>query len=215
MNARRFCRYSREGFTLVELLVVLAIIAILSASAISVFRGVTSALSLSTGTQMLLSELTIARQTALTLDESVQLRFYTYPDSTGATTTSEYQAFQSFSVKTGTSGTVYTPVEKINYLPPNLMISSSTTAGYSSAPLAGGTTSSPAPTDPAIPVNGIGLTYKYVSLTFKSSGAIDPVPAGSTVWMTIHEKKYASSVPINFTTINIDPSNGRVRIYQP
>jgi uncharacterized protein (TIGR02596 family) len=200
---------------MVELLVVLAIIALLSVATVSTFRSVTSALSLSGGTQMLLSELTIARQTALTLDESVQLRFYTYPDSTGATSTSEYQAFQSFSVKTGTSGFVYTPVDKIVYLPSSIMISSSTTAGYSSAPLAGGTTSSPVATDPFISINGIGHNYQYVSLTFKSSGAIDPVPSGSTVWMTLHEKRYVSSVPVNFTTINIDPSNGRVRIYQP
>lgn len=189
----------------------MAIVAILTAAAVSAFRSVNSSLNLTTASQMVTNELTTARQTALTLDEAVQVRFYQYPDITGATTTSEYQAMQTFSFKNG----VYTPLDKITYLPRNIMISSNTT--YSS-PLGGDSTSSPATTDPSILANNIGQSYKYDSLTFKSNGAIDPAPSTTTgTWyITLYEKKYAiSGTPVNFITINLDGVDGRVRVFQP
>ncbi len=134
---------------------VLAIVAILTALSVAGFRSMWTALNLSSATQAISSELATARQTALTLNETVQVRFYQFPDSTGATTNKEFQAVQSFRT---TDNTTYTALDKIVYLPSNIMISSNAT--YSS-PLGSATATPAASTDPAINVNGIGTGYSY------------------------------------------------------
>jgi uncharacterized protein (TIGR02596 family) len=201
-------RGASNGFTLVELLTVMTIIVILTALTVWGYRGISTALSLSAASQAVTSELTMARQTALALNENVEIRFYQYPDCTGATTTVEYQAMQSFSSK---DNGMSTPLDKITFFPPNIMISASST--YSS-PL-GSTTATPAvASDPAIQVNGVGHSYSYVSASFTSNGTLDPQVA--SWFVTVLEKKYAAGgSPVNFTTITVDPLNGRIHQFRP
>jgi len=204
------------GFTLVELLVVLAVISIVSTLAVMAFRGVNSALNLSGATQQVSAELTNARQTALTLDETVQVRFYQFPDSTGSSATQEFQAMQTFETRDNPPQ----PIDKIVYLPSNIMISSS---GTYSPPLnpANVTATTPVATDPAINLNGIGRNYTYVAVAFKSNGTID-TSAYTGSWytgswfITLFEKKYATATQlVNYTTVSMDPQDGRLRIFQP
>jgi uncharacterized protein (TIGR02596 family) len=205
-----------RGFSLVEMLVVLAVISIVATMAIMAFRGVNSALNLSSASQQVAAELTNARQTALTLDETVQVRFYQFADVTGATTTKEYQAMQMFQTRVSPP----TPLDKITYLPSNIMISSS---GTYSPPLASSNVppTTPLTTDPAINLNGIGQNYTYTAITFKSNGTIDTTAyTGSwfsgSWFITMFEKKYASATQlVNYTTVSIDPQDGRLRIFQP
>lgn len=199
---------SSRAFTLVELLVVMTIVIVLGSLSVTGMRSLTTSLGLSSATQALISELTTARQTALSLDETVQVRFYQFPDSTGVTPTKEYQAIQSFRTK---DGLTYTPLDKVVYLPPNIMISPNTT--YSS-PLGSTTATNAATTDPTLMVNGIGNNYSYVGVNFKSNGTIDPQV--SAWFVTLYEKKYGTTgTPVNFTTVSVDPQNGRLRLFQP
>jgi len=207
----------RRGFSLVEMLVVLAVISLVATMTIMAFRGVNSALNLSSASQQVSAELTNARQTALTLDETVQVRFYQFPDVTGASTTKEFQAMQTFQSR---DSVTFTPLDKITYLPSNIMISSS---GSYSPPLASAnvTPATPSATDPAINLNGIGQNYTYIALAFKSNGTIDTTAYTGTwftgTWfITMFEKKYASATQlVNYTTVSIDPQDGRLRIFQP
>ncbi|MEI9998884.1 MAG: hypothetical protein WDO13_06805 [Verrucomicrobiota bacterium] len=52
-------------------------------------------------------------------------------------------------------------------------------------------------------------------MNFKSNGTIDP--AVSSWFVTVLEKKYAATgaTPVNFTTVSVDPENGRLRTFQP
>jgi uncharacterized protein (TIGR02596 family) len=205
-----------RGFTLVELLVVLAVISIVSTLTIMAFRGVNSALNLSSATQEISAELTNARQTALTLDETVQVRFYQFPDTTGASTTKEFQAMQTFETRDNPP----LPLDKIVYLPSNIMISGS---GTYSPPLSSSnvTPTTPAASDPLINLNGVGQNYTYVAISFKSNGTIDTTAYTGTWYtgswfITLFEKRYASATQlVNYTTVSIDPQDGRLRIFQP
>jgi len=205
--------------------VVLAIIGIITTVSVSALVGVNSALNLSTAAQTIMSEITLARQTALTYSETVEVRFYYYTDS--HTNTSQYQAVQTYST---TDGTNFTQLDKISYLPTNIMIDQTTKAastalsypfGEASATL--NPTYTPNTTTGAAPIPGtIGLGYTYKSLRFKIDGSVDYVPGTSpwppsTWFITLYEKKYAStpSSAKNFITVSVDSTNGRVRMFQP
>ena len=202
-NADAGTHYLVGGFTLVELLVVMAIIAVLAAASVTAFRSVSSALGLSTAGQVVASEITTARQTALTFSEEVEVRFYFYPDPvTGA---SQFNAVQSFST---TDGTNFTQVDRMSYMPASIMIavspggsSTATALSYPFADNGNGTTSTP-PSSTVNPtyqvtasgtasatingslttINGVqtipgtvGLTYYYKVLRFKPGGSVDYV----------------------------------------
>jgi len=239
-RARR--REDGLGFTLVELLVVMAILAILAAASVAGFRSVSSALGLSTAGQLITSEITTARQTALTYSETVEVRFYYYMDS--YTGTSQYQAIQSFSTQDGVN---YTQMDRMSFLPSNIMISQTT--GTSTTALSypfGESNTTVNPTyqvsatgtvtlnGSTTTINGVqtiaalaGQGYQYKSLRFKPGGSIDFVipssgaPSGwpPTSWyITLFEKKYASAANANiknFITVNVDATDGRVRTFQP
>jgi hypothetical protein len=82
------------------------------------------------------------------------------------------------------------------------------------------TPTTPISTDPFINLNGIGQNYTYVAVAFKSNGTIDTT-ALSGSWtgswfITLFEKKYVSATNlVNYTTVSIDPQDGRLRIFQP
>ena len=176
------------------------------------------------------SEITTARQTALTYSETVEVRFYLYTDS--ITNAAQYQAIQSFST---TDSVNFTQLDKINYFPVNIMINqslgtSTTALSYPLVETAGTPPVSPSytpngsvnliqngavttPTSsgapPTIPAGSLTYTYKY--LRFKPSGTIDYVipisgaPAGwppATWYITLHEKKYYATV----TTLGLTPN---------
>ena len=219
------------GFSLVELLAVMAIIAIIAAASISTFQGSTAAFNLSNAAQLITSEITTARQTALTYSETVEVRFYLYTDP--ITNATQYQAIQSFST---TDSVNFTQLDRISYFPVNIMIdqisgTSTTALSYplvetaGSPPVSptytpnglvnliqnGATTTATSSGAPAtIPGGGVAYSYKY--LRFKPSGAIDYViplsgaPAGwppASWYITLHEKRYYATVTTLAATPNI------------
>lgn len=235
MNRRfsiyRLRKQAPAGFTLVELLIVMAILAIITATSVSAFRSVSAALGLSTAGQLITSEIITARQTALTYSQTVEVRFYYYTDS--YTGQSQYQSVQTFSTRDGIN---FTQLDRISFLPPNIMISHST--GTSTTALSypfgeSNTTVNPMTTPTAatgaLSIPGtVGMGYTYKVLRFKPGGSVDyvipstgAVPTGwpPTSWyITLFEKKYASasnSAIKNYITINVDSTDGRVRTFQP
>jgi len=73
---------SREGFTLVEMLVVLAIIAILSVLALPSIKGVLGSMDMKGAVNIVTSQLELARQTATTRNTQVEVRIYQDPNVT-------------------------------------------------------------------------------------------------------------------------------------
>ena len=68
--------HDRSAFTLIELLVVMGIIGILAVAVVSGGNSVTSGLNLSGGAGMVVDNLANARQTAMSRNVSVQVRFF-------------------------------------------------------------------------------------------------------------------------------------------
>ncbi|MEI9998944.1 MAG: prepilin-type N-terminal cleavage/methylation domain-containing protein [Verrucomicrobiota bacterium] len=228
-----------EGFSLVELLATIAIMAILSTLMVASVSSVNSSLNLSAAARAITSEITTARQIALTRSQITEIRFYNYMDSISHT--NQYLAIQTLSTS---DGSAFTPVDKINYLPMTIMIDCSPMTSGSASALSypfneSSTALNPAPFTPNGSVNGlsttgapplpnsVGMNYTYRSLRFKVGGGIDylmpaSAPAGwppPSWYITVYDKKYASAgskaAIHNFITVDVDSLTGRVQTFQP
>jgi uncharacterized protein (TIGR02596 family) len=210
-------RTCARGFTLVELLTVVGIMILLMAMVIPAFNSVGRTSNLTNGANMVVDQLNLARQTALTQNRLVQVRFYKLPGPTDGTNPTAYRAVRLFVYDP--TGTVATPVSAVKYLPTGSIIVSgafSTLLGPS-YPF-----TSLAPTTGTENLPSFN-NATYVAFQFRPSGgtSLDPNGVGGDKWF-LSFKLENDPVPagntrpaINFITALIDPVSGRVRVFRP
>ncbi len=207
---------SHRAFSLLELLVVMAILAILVAAAIPGINYLNRDLNLTTAGDLLRDSLELARQTAATKNSTVEVRLYQLPDQ-GGTTPSSYRAFQLFLKGEGTVPT-YTALTKITYLPQGIILMADKTKTTFLAPTgqpASGATPPSGATAFALP--GCGTNYNYAYFCYKPSGRTDLDP--TLKWFATLVGKNApiaqNDLPTNFLTVQVDPLLGKAMIYRP
>lgn len=229
--AARSCAASaNRAFTLVELLVVMAVIVALIALIAPATNTMLKGNDLTQGGQDLSNQIGVARQVSLTQNHPVEVRFYQYGDvgkgeSATDPTTGKFRAIQSFAIS---EAGVATPIDKVHKLANTLIIDSGDTlstlianATNGSGTMAGsGPILTSSPQTYALP--GIGTNYNSVAFRFYPDGSTNlPPAAGTTVkswFVTVHGYQYGdrpANVPPNFLTIQIDASNGNIRQFRP
>jgi len=218
MKANPFFLFRRRGFTLIELLVVLAIMTILLSLAGPNLIQSLQGSSLVRAGALVQNNLKMAHQYALSLQNTVQVRFYRIPAVSGT-----YSALQLIQVVpqfsgTGTVNYTYTPLTQVINLPtPNIMITTTTSTGSLYSSLLNSsvlTTTNPiSGTDPSIPVYGLG--YDYVQFGFLPNGGTTLTnTTGQLYYVTVAASVKASN-PANFFTIQVDPLSGKITTYRP
>ncbi len=226
------------------MLVVLAIMAILTALAVPATTGLMQSYQVNVAGQLVTSQLALARQTALTTNHAVQVRFYYLPDygQSFVAPPAVYRGIQCFEVgdiapNSNTTTPNLIPLSKPNYFPQPIIGVSNNASSSSIVSMANQQQFSPllnqAPATPSSSAGdpslaGYAYNYKYLAVTFSpggatnlSDGSISPGPAANNVVsFTVETAKplttgSAAGLPANYVTISIDPVTGTLRVYRP
>lgn len=216
---------SASAFTLVEMLVVIAVILVLLGLVVPATVTLLRGSQLTQGGDMLMAQLDFARQAALSRNRTVQVRVC-------RPTGGRYTAIMPLYVATvmSSSGVVtqtYTAVAKPITLPTAVIIDAGSALSTILNP-SGGSPVTALSTDPGL--GSFGTAYQYVAFQFKPDGSTDLVSqtspsissgtAGTTsLWfLTVHSQVDGDALttpPPNYYAIQVDAYNGHVRQFRP
>lgn len=232
-----------RAFSLVELLVVIAVIAIVAGYAVPAVTTMLKGSQLTQGSQMVVDQIALARQTALSRNRSVEVRFYKYADPEtpgeewGKADTWLFHAIQVFEVL---DNGVALPLGAIQRLPTNVIINGGVLSTILNEKGGGtGVFTKPSAVDPEIPgiVNDQGKkpdidkSYVYAGFRFLPDGSTDLSPTGTVItkppgdswYITLVNPKDVNAIKLgvnageaaNYFTLQIDPITGSTRSYRP
>jgi uncharacterized protein (TIGR02596 family) len=214
-----------QAFTLLEMLVVMAIIVMLAALLVPSSVGIMKGMSLTQGGQMVRDQLSYARQTALSRNLPVEVRFYQYGDplipgeSASNPTSGKYRAVQLFQIME--SGSAAKPLGKIQRLPDTIIVDSGTTLSSIIGDLT--RTSGTGSSTGAVlntPIPRVGTSYNCVSFRFQPDGSTN-LPRNANWFLSLHYASVGDTLSVtggtlpSFITLQVDPANGHVKIYRP
>ncbi len=209
------------GFTLVEMLVVITLIALVAGVAVPAVNSILRGSKLTHSAQLVIDQFTLARQTALSKNRAVEVRIYRYgdPETPGedktVSSSGRYRAIQLFEIPD--SGTA-TPLGNMLRLASSIFFDSGATLSTLINPPANSTaptlTSSGSQT---VSVSTMGTTYDSVSFRFNADGSTN-LDTAKLWFLTLHnlnDKDAQAAPPTNFFTIQIEPTNGHIKAFRP
>ena len=196
------------GFSLIELLVVVAVIALLATLAVPAFNAITNAGSIEHSADQIAGACALARQTAVSKNRSVEVRFYEVPAEGWP---NDFRALQLFEIGDSGEATALTKVFTLR-LPAIL----SRDTGLSTL-LANARTKVWTVKDPQVALPRAGTTYGCRAFRFRPNGTTD-LPVDTKWHLTVVDAKKPGSAaqpPENFATVWVEPATGAVKILRP
>lgn len=205
-------RPSHHAFSLVELLVVLAIISVLAALGGPAIGSLMLGSNLSRAGQILEAQLVQGRQEAVTYNHGIELIFF---NLTG--TARGWRAIQIWRVDQTATGTTTTPLTKVSIIPDGVIICPDATL----SPLLNLLTTQDPSTNPTAITGTTTLpafgTVQYVGFRFRANGATDSIIDTTHNFVTlVNANNYVvGTQPSNYYTLQVNPTNGKVTSFRP
>lgn len=199
------------AFSLVEMLVVIAILAILMALMLPATTSILGGMNVNRAAGMVIDELNFARQAALAQNRDVEVRFYKLAAASDATN-KQFRAFRSYLID-GIDPADWKPLSRLKRLPEPIILASETM--YSSLFDAGNTDyGGLTKSNETLPGNG---STEYVSFLFRPDGGTSLKPVTAKWFLTLLSANHPdpSTLPANYFTVQVDPVTGRTRSYRP
>lgn len=192
----------KNAFSLLELLVVMAIIALMAAFAMPAITSMMAGSNLNRGGQLFADEFSFARQTALTKNRSVEVRFIQIPDSLGVL---KYRAVQLWLADEAGNRA---PLGKLKILPDGIVpVESLSPLIFGGGAMVSG----------EVDLAGRG-SHSFKAFHFRPSGGTD-IPSNGLAtapgYLTLKNETAQESPPANFYTIQINPITGKATIFRP
>jgi uncharacterized protein (TIGR02596 family) len=191
------------AFTLVELLVVISIMALMTALVVPAVTSMLDGANLAQGGTIVNDQIALARQIASARNSTVEVRLIKIPPAPG------YRALQLW---VSGSGSAQVPVGKVVSFPQSVAISQDGTvlSKMLASLIVSGTMTA-----------GVTQNATYVSFSLRPSGEVVPVVTGSSaragLYLTVVPARLASatSPPPNYATIQLNPDSGSVQLFRP
>jgi uncharacterized protein (TIGR02596 family) len=199
-------RQTRSAFSLIELLVVVAIISILAVLALPAFNSINSGRFIEQAGQKISDQIALARQIALSKNRSVEVWLMKIP--TEPTGNMAYAAIQLSEVSDDGSDR---PLGKVVKLPQGIIISEDLQLSSLFSSSAMGTLDKNSISN----LPGSVKPDEVRFFRFKPNGQTDLSNMAEKYYLTVHNQRDVGKTPANFSTIQIDPMSGRVRILRP
>ena len=186
------------AFSLLELLIVVAIMITLMALATPALTSLLDSGNLARGGQVLADEINLARQLAASQNRVVEVRILKHDTPPG---------FGSLQIWGNDAGGASVPLGKVMKLPQSIVISENTTVSAALEKTPTGT----------MPTNSSLSGKSYAYLRIRPSGAVDPSLAMSNFFFSVVSARSGSNsaLPPNYVTIQINPLTGTPLVYRP
>lgn len=210
---------TRNGFSMAEMLAVMAIFVLMAVMIAPAMNTITRGSALTQGTQMIADRLHYARETALSMNRSMEVRFYQFAnprlpgESADHAGTWKFRGIQIFQIQE--SGTA-SALGKMQMLPPTVIMDSSAALSSIIGSAVTDTSTAVGPgmlyDGPSIP--NVGTQYHCVTFRIFPDGSTNLSPSTGKWFVTLHnlvDGDNRTSPPANFTTVQIDALNGHIK----
>jgi len=196
-----------KGFSIIELLVVVAIMSILLVLAVPAITSLLESTNITRGSQLVESQIQLAKQIASSKNCPVEIRLI----KGGNLINGGFGAIQLWRIDppAGTNPGTARAATKIEYLPSGICISEDTSQGS--------TLLMSCPATNVMPEGTALAGSNYAAFQIRPSGLVSPAANMNAFYVTIVSGRYgkAKSLPQNFSTLQINPLTGTPLIYRP
>lgn len=194
-----------HAYTLIEMLVVIAIIGTLLVISVPALSSLLESNNLTRGGQLLADQIGLARQIAAAKNKAVEVRLIKSDPASP-------NGYSSIQLWIADEAGGYKTVNRLASLPKGILISEQPAVSAAFGSTNGLSTNNSMP-----PNAGVVSNLKYAAFQIRPSGTITPPLAMSNATLTVISSKFTtnSSLPKNYVTIQINPLTATPLVYRP